>query len=126
MKLLFLSCVLLSNAVAQEVLNDDEYNDVFETSFNCTTPCGEYEFCGSDLACYSYDSCETWYELGHPTLTGRFQDVRSKTPTVDPLKCDELKDDKDLTFLGRIDFCRGERHPLALSYYEEGNNESEW
>jgi len=135
LQLTLISLLQLSSiAKAREALNDDEYADSYETAFNCTTPCDAYEFCGSDLACHSYDNCEIWYELGHPTLTGRHQDAstmaRSSSSagatTIEPLSCVELKDGKDLTYLGQTGICRGETIPLAVSYYEEGNNDTDW
>ena len=88
--------------------NDD---DLPEYEYACENLCEQGSFCGRDLQCHVY-SCENWYRLGHPTMTGH---VIGQSPD---LSCKIVENDvEDRSFLSAQPYCY-DGLPTAVTFVE--------
>ena len=101
-----------SSVSAEEDISvgDDYFPDYL---YECENPCDDGSFCGRDLQCHSF-SCENWYTLGHPIMTGY---TPGKSPTT--LDCATLEPGEDRSFLTQDQYCADGKLPTAVTFLDE-------
>ena len=80
-----------------------------EGGYECVNPCKDMTFCGRDLQCHPY-SCENWYMLGHPLMTGYMPD------TSPALNCEILENGEDRSYQTASPFCDDGFMPTSVTF----------